>query len=330
MLEPGGRIAVNVANLGRKPYRSLSADVIRILQDEPRSAPARRGHLAQGRGGQRQLRLGFVPQRLQPGAARPHRTHRHRRQGPVRPGRRRARIARPAGLPVRELGQQRRVHGRHPRRVGHPPRERQAGRPPGPVPGRAARAADPPLHLSRTTSSSIPSWARAPSLLAAAKLRRRYVGYDLDPTYVAIADNAWPQRAGRSTLGEPRPTAGVHRDRRGRPGRSPAADPNDDFQARAVARGQGGPGDRQGRARAGRVPDRPGATSEPAAWASTINLVALDALGKPWNFDVTGAFTDHPRRPAAHRLGVEVAGKAIGAGQQRLRVATRPWGRSYC
>jgi len=33
-LEPGGRIAVNVANLGRKPYRSLAADVIRILQDD--------------------------------------------------------------------------------------------------------------------------------------------------------------------------------------------------------------------------------------------------------------------------------------------------------
>jgi site-specific DNA-methyltransferase (adenine-specific) len=32
-LEPGGRLAVNVANLGRKPYRSLSADVITILQD---------------------------------------------------------------------------------------------------------------------------------------------------------------------------------------------------------------------------------------------------------------------------------------------------------
>jgi len=32
-LEPGGRIAINVANLGRKPYRSLSADVIGILQD---------------------------------------------------------------------------------------------------------------------------------------------------------------------------------------------------------------------------------------------------------------------------------------------------------
>ena len=33
VLEPGGRIAVNVANLGRRPYRSLSADVTGILQD---------------------------------------------------------------------------------------------------------------------------------------------------------------------------------------------------------------------------------------------------------------------------------------------------------
>ncbi len=34
VLEPGGRIAVNVANLGRRPYRSLASDVIRILQDD--------------------------------------------------------------------------------------------------------------------------------------------------------------------------------------------------------------------------------------------------------------------------------------------------------
>ena len=34
VLEPGGRIAVNVANLGRKPFRSLAADVTRILQDD--------------------------------------------------------------------------------------------------------------------------------------------------------------------------------------------------------------------------------------------------------------------------------------------------------
>ncbi len=33
VMEPGGRIAVNVANLGRKPYRSLSADVMGILEE---------------------------------------------------------------------------------------------------------------------------------------------------------------------------------------------------------------------------------------------------------------------------------------------------------
>jgi site-specific DNA-methyltransferase (adenine-specific) len=34
VLEPGGRICVNVANLGRKPFRSLAADVTRIFQDD--------------------------------------------------------------------------------------------------------------------------------------------------------------------------------------------------------------------------------------------------------------------------------------------------------
>jgi site-specific DNA-methyltransferase (adenine-specific) len=36
VLEPGGRLAVNVANLGRRPYRSLAADVTAILQDDLR------------------------------------------------------------------------------------------------------------------------------------------------------------------------------------------------------------------------------------------------------------------------------------------------------
>jgi DNA modification methylase len=35
-LEPGGRIAINVANLGRRPYRSLAADVTTILQEDLR------------------------------------------------------------------------------------------------------------------------------------------------------------------------------------------------------------------------------------------------------------------------------------------------------
>jgi DNA modification methylase len=36
VLEPGGRMAINVANLGRKPFRSLAGDVTRILQDDLR------------------------------------------------------------------------------------------------------------------------------------------------------------------------------------------------------------------------------------------------------------------------------------------------------
>ena len=52
-LEPGGRMAVNVANLGRRPYRSLSADVTAILQD--RLGLLLRGeviwHKAKGAGG---------------------------------------------------------------------------------------------------------------------------------------------------------------------------------------------------------------------------------------------------------------------------------------
>jgi len=32
-LEPGGRMAVNVANLGRRPYRSQAADILRIFED---------------------------------------------------------------------------------------------------------------------------------------------------------------------------------------------------------------------------------------------------------------------------------------------------------
>jgi modification methylase len=49
VLEPGGRIAVNVANLGRKPYRSLAADVMAILQDDLHLLP--RGEIVWQKGG---------------------------------------------------------------------------------------------------------------------------------------------------------------------------------------------------------------------------------------------------------------------------------------
>ena len=69
VLEPGGRIAVNVANLGRKPYRSLSADVIRILQDD--LGLLLRGEIIwrKAKGAGRLVRVGIVAQPRQPGAA---------------------------------------------------------------------------------------------------------------------------------------------------------------------------------------------------------------------------------------------------------------------
>ena len=99
-LEPGGRIAVNVANLGRKPYRSLSADVIRILQDD--LGLLLRGEIVwrKGEGAAGSVRVGLVPQRRQPGAARPDRAGRRREQGPLRPGPHDRRARAPTGCPI--------------------------------------------------------------------------------------------------------------------------------------------------------------------------------------------------------------------------------------
>ena len=138
-LEPGGRIAVNVANLGRKPYRSLSADVIGILQD--RLGLLLRGEVIwqQGPRRRRQLRVGLVQAAGQPGAARPHRAGGDRQQGPLRPGRQAGRAGRARAC--------RRVPPPRPTSSWTPPstvgagaRERHAGRPPGAVPGGAARS----------------------------------------------------------------------------------------------------------------------------------------------------------------------------------------------
>ena len=86
VLEPGGRIAVNVANLGRKPYRSLSADVIRILQDD--LGFLLRGEIlwVKGKGANGNLCLGLLCVCGEPGASRRDRAHRHGIQGPLRPG----------------------------------------------------------------------------------------------------------------------------------------------------------------------------------------------------------------------------------------------------
>ena len=157
-LEPGGRIAVNVANLGRKPYRSLSADVIRILEDD--LGLLLRGELiwqkAEGASGS--CAWGSFRS-----AANPVLRDITERVIVASKGRfdraRSAQAARAEGLPHESTMLTDDFLAPDARRLVDPARERPAGRPPGAVPRRASRAADPPLHVRATTSCSTRSWA---------------------------------------------------------------------------------------------------------------------------------------------------------------------------
>ena len=184
-LEPGGRIAVNVANLGRKPYRSLSADVIRILQDD--LGLLLRGEViwqkAEGASGS--CAWGSFRS-----AANPVLRDISERVIVASKGRfDRARTVKQRaaeGLPYEstvmaddfmaltlDVWQ---IPPESAQRVGHPA--------PFPVelPEQLIR-----LYTYEDDLVLDPFMGSGSSLVAAARLGRRYVGYDLDPAYVAIA-----------------------------------------------------------------------------------------------------------------------------------------------
>jgi site-specific DNA-methyltransferase (adenine-specific) len=186
VLEPGGRIAVNVANLGRKPYRSLSADVIGILQEE--LGLLLRGEViwqkAQGAGGN--CAWGSFRQATNP-------TLRDLTERVVvaSKGRfdraRSVEARRAAGLPHRssvtadefmaatlDVWQ---IAPESAKRVAHP----------APFPVELPER----LVLLYTYEDDLvldPFLGSGSALVAAARHGRRYVGYDLDPTYCAIAE----------------------------------------------------------------------------------------------------------------------------------------------
>ena len=112
-----------------------------------RSAAARRARLAEGRGGERVVRVGLVPQRGEPGAARHHRASASSRARDASTGARSVKQRAAQGLPHESTDRDRGLHGPHPRRLVDPIGERASCRPSGAVPGRAARAADPVVHL---------------------------------------------------------------------------------------------------------------------------------------------------------------------------------------
>ncbi len=184
-LEPGGRIAVNVANLGRKPYRSLSADVIRILEHDLglllrgeliwQKAEGATGSCAWGsfRSATNPVLRDLTERVIVASKGRFDRARTVRQRAA-------------AGLPHRNtlssedfLGLTLDVWSIPPesaRRVGHPA--------PFPVelPEQLIR-----LYTFEEDLVLDPFMGSGSALLAAAALNRRFVGYDLDPAYVELS-----------------------------------------------------------------------------------------------------------------------------------------------
>jgi hypothetical protein len=126
------------------------------------------------------------------------------------------------------------------------------------------------------------------ALVAAARLGRRYVGYDLDPTYVAVArrrvEDALAPQLAHST---PR-----RRKRISPPAQPLDEPPEEDFHSRATREGKASQKLAEEvlvdagfviQERNHRIPKT----------GVTVNFVAEDANGKTWLFDVSGAFTSH-------------------------------------
>jgi site-specific DNA-methyltransferase (adenine-specific) len=282
VLEPGGRSAVNVANLGRKPYRSLASDVIEILQN--RLKLLLRGEVIwqKGKGSTGSCAWGTFRSPANPVLR--DITERVVIASKGRFDRAQSREQRrAAGLPHEVTATSDEfmeatldvweIEAESARRVGHPA--------PFPV-GLPERL----IHLYTYEDDLVldPFMGSGTTLVAAAKTGRRYAGYDLDPDYADIAS----KRVEGVLLRRRQP---VERDG---PVTSPQAHQlslaDGDFQARAVSEGKAVQDLAQRRL------EEAGFTivkknSRLKGLGVTMNFVAADQAGTLWYFDVSGAFT---------------------------------------
>lgn len=281
-LEPGGRIAVNVANLGRKPYRSLASDVIEILQD--RLGLLLRAEIVwvKGKGAGNSTAWGSFQSAANP---------------VVRDLTERILIA-SKGRFDRAVPRKTRAIKNMPsdvtisieefmaatvdvwdippesaNRVGHPA--------PFPVelPERLIR-----MYTYKDDLVLDPFIGSGSSAIAAVRTERRFVGYDLDPAYKEIALRRIDEERERlSQLEE------WERNKVVLPALPQAAPADEDFQSRAVREG------RKARELAAHLLDQAGfrITQEDQKLIAgvEVNYVALDRTGREWIFDVSGAFT---------------------------------------
>ncbi len=285
-LEPGGRIAVNVANLGRRPYRSLSADVIDILQNRLRlllrgeviwwKGRAAGGSCAWGsfqRPANPVLRdltervviasKGRFDRALTP-------RQRHAQDRPSTATMFRDEFLE-ATTDVWEMAPESAT------RVGHPA--------PFPV-ELPQRLID--LYTYRDDLVLDPFVGSGSTAVAAVRTGRHYIGYDTDPAYIAAARGRVADEGARLAQEDSRrrsPLRSVEL-----PAVPAPADPAEDFQARAVREG------RKAKELAALVLEHCGFTDVRTdqrypELGVEVNFVASDATGADWAFDVSGGFT---------------------------------------
>lgn len=300
-LEPGGRIAVNVANLGRRPFRSLSSDVVQIL--ERRLRLLLRGEViwvkARGAGGSCAWGSFQKPGNpvLRDLTERVIIASKERFDRAV-PARQREADGRPsestltrdefmeATTDVWEIPAESAT------RVGHPA--------PYPValPERL-------IHLNTYRGDLVldPFMGSGSTAIAAIRTGRHYVGYDLDAGYVARAEqriHVEHERLRTLDAENRRPFSVVL------PTSPAPAPPDEDFQARAS---------REGRAARDVAADALAQCgfsrirkSIKVRGGIEVNFAADDDKGVEWLFDVSGGWTSS--RPGLERT--ETLWKALG------------------
>jgi DNA modification methylase len=300
-LEPGGRMAINVANLGRKPYRSLSADVIHILEED--LGMLLRGEIIwqKARGAAGSCAWGSYQRPLDPVlrdvTERVIIASKGRFDRAI-PPRERAKWGLPSeGTIFRDEFMEATIDvwempSESARRVNHPA--------PFPV-ELPQRLID--LYTYKSDIVLDPFMGSGTTAIAALRTDRHYLGYDTDPNYIAAA-NARLGAERRRLDEETEQSAPPSRPRL--PAMPVPTNPDEGFQARGV---------REGRR-----------AKEIAKWALqengfeiereeerlgagvTVNFVALDQGGERWFVDVSGAFTS----TRAGLLRTDTLWKALG------------------
>lgn len=299
-LEPGGRIAVNVANLGRKPYRSLSADVIRILEED--LGMLLRGEIIwqKARGAAGSCAWGSYQSPLDPVlrdvTERVIIASKGRFDRAI-PPRERARRGLPSEATIfRDEFMEATIDV-----WGMPPESARRVNHPAPFPVELPqRLID--LYTYKDDVVLDPFMGSGTTAVAALRTGRHYLGYDTDPEYIARA----MERIGAERLRLDKATERAVAQRPLLPAMPSPAAPGENFQARGV---------REGRR-----------AKEIAKWALqeygfeivgederlpggvTVNFVAIDQGGERWFVDVSGAFTS----TRAGLLRTDTLWKALG------------------